>query len=101
MQKFKNNMVIFILAAICLSTVFIGMPSISNAEMDKYDPSAAMIADFIFVRPLGILATATGSVFFVGSAPFSALGGNIGAALDAMIVKPAKFTFVRPLGDFD
>jgi len=101
MQKLKNNMVLVLLAVICLSTVILGMPAISNAEMDKYDPSAAMIADFVLVRPLGILATATGAVFFIGSAPFSAIGGNLGAALKAMIVKPAKFTFVRPLGDFD
>lgn len=67
----------------------------------KKDISAgAMAADTLALRPLGLVSTVAGFGFFVISSPFSALGGNIDKAWDAMVAKPAKFTFARPLGDF-
>ncbi len=71
---------------------------------DYTDPqveTGAMVADAIAVRPLGIVSTVLGFGFFVVSVPFSALGGNAGDAWRALVVRPAKFTFARPLGDFD
>jgi len=59
-----------------------------------------MFADFILVRPVGIVALVAGSVLFVISLPFSALGGNVKAAAKSLVIKPAKFTFTRPLGEF-
>ncbi len=67
----------------------------------KKDISAgAMAADTLTLRPLGLVSTIAGFGLFVISSPFSAAGGNIGKAWDAMVKKPAKFTFARPLGDF-
>jgi hypothetical protein len=63
--------------------------------------AAAMAVDAIAVRPLGIVATALGTGLFIVSLPFSALGGNVGEAADALVVAPAKFTFTRPLGEYD
>jgi hypothetical protein len=45
-------------------------------------------------------ATAVGVVTFVVTLPFSALGGNVGEAGQILVVDPAKYTFVRPLGVF-
>jgi len=59
-----------------------------------------MVADFLILRPVGIIGLVAGYTFFVLSSPFSALGGNIGTAWNQMVVAPAKFTFERPLGDF-
>jgi hypothetical protein len=58
----------------------------------------ATIADAVIARPLGIVVTGLGAVLFVVSLPFSALGGNIGEAADALVIKPAKETFTRCLG---
>ena len=60
-----------------------------------------MAADFLIVRPVGIATVIVGFSFFLVSSPFSALGGNIGEAWDTMVVKPSRFTFTRPLGDFE
>ncbi|WDN88115.1 hypothetical protein BuS5_01083 [Desulfosarcina sp. BuS5] len=60
--------------------------------------AAAMIADFIFVRPLGNVAIATGAAFFTISMPFSALGGNFKQSVRKLVVEPFKFTWIRPLG---
>jgi hypothetical protein len=59
---------------------------------------AGMIADCLVLRPLGLVGTVLGTAFFIVSVPFSALGGNVGQAFKTMVIKPAKFTFGRPLG---
>jgi hypothetical protein len=57
--------------------------------------------DLFLARPLGLAATVGGTLIFVVSLPFSALGGNTGEAWDSLVVTPAAYTFHRPLGDFD
>jgi hypothetical protein len=57
-----------------------------------------MAADIAVARPFGLALTALGAVAFVASLPFSALGGNVKEAADALVVGPGKETFVRCLG---
>ena len=47
-----------------------------------------------------LLAIALGSLVFIVSVPFSALGGNTQEAFEEMVKKPARYTFKRQLGDF-
>jgi hypothetical protein len=61
----------------------------------------AMSFDLIAARPIGLAATVLGTVVFVFSWPFSALGGNAEEAWNTLVVSPAEYTFQRPLGDFD
>lgn len=82
------------------------MPLASTALAEEYfeagDPSGgAMMFDLVVVRPIGIIATAVGCVFFVVSSPFSALGGNIDTAGEKLVKSPAAYTFKRPLGEFN
>jgi len=68
---------------------------------DEEDPSGGeMMFDFVVLRPVGLVATAVGSVFFVISSPFAALGGNMDTAKEKLVKDPAAFTFKRPLGQF-
>jgi hypothetical protein len=60
-----------------------------------------MMFDLAVVRPVGIVATAVGCVFFVVSSPFSALGGNINSAGEKLVKDPVAYTFKRPLGEFE
>ncbi|MCR9261713.1 MAG: hypothetical protein NXH95_18495 [Pseudomonadaceae bacterium] len=63
------------------------------------EPSAGeMAADIVIARPLGLVTTVLGGAAFVVSLPFSALGGNVEEAADALFLDPAKATFVRCLG---
>jgi hypothetical protein len=54
----------------------------------------------VMVRPLMLIGTAVGVVAFVITLPFSALGGIVGEAGRILVVDPAKYTFIRPLGEF-
>jgi len=75
----------------------------SNTSGDPvYDvqapPAYAMIGDLVIARPLLIAATVVGTGVFLISLPFTALGGNVGAAGKALVVEPGKAAFVRCLG---
>ena len=63
------------------------------------EPSAgAMAMDAVVARPFGLAITVVGTAIFVVSLPFSAMGGNVSEAADALVVGPARTTFTRCLG---
>jgi len=95
----KKITVLFAIAA--MLTVSMGSEALARTETEQSRPDGgAMVADFLILRPLGILTLVTGFTCFVLSSPFSALGGNIHTAWDKMAADPAQFTFARPLGVF-
>lgn len=86
-----------------MMVLFVPFGSIALAEeyFEAEEPEGGeMIYDAVIVRPIGIIATAVGAVFFVLSLPFSAAGGNVDSASEELVKKPARFTFKRPLGEF-
>jgi len=85
--------------------LFLLMPfgSVADAKMKSYPPENSgplMAADFFVARPIGLASLVFGTVTFIVSLPFSALGKNVDEAFDFMIVEPAVYTFTRPLGGF-
>jgi hypothetical protein len=101
-RNLLNTLLALVLAV--SNTVFV--PAAAAADMygdihgNNGEPSdSAMLADGFLVRPVMLVATALGIVTFVATLPFSALGGNMDKAGKALVVEPAKYTFVRPLGD--
>jgi len=58
----------------------------------------AMLGDLLIARPLLICATVIGAAAFVVSLPFTALGGNVKEAGQALVVEPGREAFVRCLG---
>lgn len=84
------------------ATALLAASPMSQAmESARYnDPSyGSMVVDAAVARPLGLGATVVGAALWIVTLPFSALGGNIDEAATQLIVKPARFTFTRPLGD--
>ncbi len=76
-------------------------PLANAADGGRFDdPSyGSMVVDAAVARPLGLGATVVGAALWVVTLPFSALGGNVGEAADQLILKPARYTFTRPLGE--
>ncbi len=95
----KHSIVLLLIAAMLL-TPWAAMAQ-DETVTDKQIAAGSMTADGLLCRPLGIVATIGGFCIFVVSVPFSALGGNVGEAWGTLVEWPAKWTFVRPLGDFD
>ena len=61
-------------------------------------PAYAVLGDLLIARSLLVVATVIGAGAFVVSLPFTALGGGVGDAGQALVVDPAKAAFVRCLG---
>ncbi|NOY69737.1 MAG: hypothetical protein GXP53_09680 [Deltaproteobacteria bacterium] len=99
MNRIKLMAVTFLVAALLVSVP--GTSAIA-AEFDESPQvnGAGMIVDFFVARPIGLFSTIGGTAMFIVSLPFSALGGNVEAAAKQMVVIPARYTFLRPLGEF-
>ncbi len=96
-QRKKRSVAFVIIAVLVLTTT--GFQTVAQAQQPGEKATGeAMAADLVLLRPLGIAATAIGTVFFVASLPFSAPGGNAKGAFDKLVAEPAGFTFARPLG---
>lgn len=88
------------IAAIVLS-IFIVLPGFAQPETYAYSeaPSAgAIIGDLLLARPAGLVATVVGTAVFIVALPFSLPSRSVDTVAQTLIVKPATFTFVRPLG---
>ena len=95
-------------AVLALTTGLLALPAHAesvpqNASGDPmYSVEApkaySMVGDLIIARPLLIAATAIGAGVFVVSLPFTAAGGNVKEAGQALVVEPGMAAFVRCLG---
>jgi hypothetical protein len=95
----KKTLVLMTVAS--LLVIPFGSSAMAQEYFETEDPGGgAMMFDFFVVRPVGIVATAVGTVAFIVSWPFSALGGNSGTAGQKLVAEPAAYTFSRPLGEF-
>jgi hypothetical protein len=56
--------------------------------------------DALLVRPVCLIATGLGSILFCVSLPIAAISKSVKASAHALVVRPAKATFTRPLGEF-
>jgi hypothetical protein len=102
MQLVNRKLASWLMAA-TLATTQLGIAptaAASGYETDTSPSSGAMFFDTLVVRPAGLIGTVAGAAVFLVSLPFSALGGNTGAVADEIVVSPARYTFVRPLGEF-
>jgi hypothetical protein len=90
------SMKIKLVTAICVLAlgVFGSTPCSATDELD-------MMADVVLVRPFCLLATVVGSAFFVVSLPIAAASRSVDRSARMFVVRPARATFTRPLGDIE
>ena len=98
MQGWIRKSLVFVMVAVLVCTTTGFSAFAQDKKMEEEATGEGMIADFVLLRPLGIGATAVGTVFFIVSLPFSAPSGSVGVAFRKLVVEPATFTFARPLG---
>ena len=77
--------------------------SLISADTTFAQDDAALntIADTVLVRPVCFVATIVGSAFFVIALPIAATSRSVKKAANVLVVKPARATFTRPLGDME
>ena len=99
----RNNLKSWVVFGVIAA--LIAVPFATSALAEEYfetkEPGGgSMIYDMVVVRPIGIVATAVGSVFWLITLPFSASGDNVDTAPEKLVKDPAAYTFKRPLGEF-
>jgi hypothetical protein len=102
-----------VLLAVCLALTGAGGAlgqvgyTLKGAEKGFQEPpakkpnSGVVALDAAIGRPLGLATTVVGTTLFVVTLPFTAASGSTREAAHALVVQPAGWTFVRPLGRSD
>jgi len=85
------------LLSILLVTIMLFSAAPAFAASSDIDATDVVI-DAIFLRPLGLVSTAFGSIFFVATLPISAITSSVGTTFDLLVEDPFVYTFRRPLG---
>ena len=94
----KRSLVLVMVALlVCTTTGFSALAQ--GQKLEEEATAEGIIVDFVLLRPMGIISTAVGTVFFIASLPFSGPTGSIGVAFQKLVAEPAGFTFARPLGE--
>lgn len=71
------------------------------AENETRPGPVVKAADAAIVRPISFASMVVGSALFTLSLPVTAIAKKVKPAADALVLKPARATFKRPLGDMD
>jgi hypothetical protein len=79
-----------------LAMLFVQTPQASAVEDGSVE---AIAADILVVRPACFAMTIIGSALFVVALPVAAISKSTRQTAHALVVRPARATFTRPLGD--
>ncbi len=85
---------------ITLCAAALGCASTTSTFAAVEPDPAAVAADAVLGRPLCFATTVVGAALFVVTLPVAATSKSIGSTAEALVLKPGRATFTRPLGDF-
>jgi hypothetical protein len=88
-----------LLTVVCALAVSLG--GVTSSVASSENGPLEVIADVLVGRPGCLVATVIGSAFFVVCLPAAAISKSIPKTADTLVVKPAKATFTRPVGDLE
>src|SRR5258708_29685866 len=94
---YKGPMKTRILTFCCAAAILWAQIPQTNAVEDG--STEAVAADLLVVRPACFVMTVIGSALFVVALPIAAISKSTHQTAQAMVVRPARVTFSRPLGD--
>ncbi len=90
-------------ARMLLCVALVAVPLLASAGPDDTatgDRATDMLLDVVVMRPLGLASTVIGTALTVVALPFTIPSGSVEDSAREWIVRPAEYTFKRPLGDF-
>lgn len=97
MQIFHKLVAVFTLALFLVVSAP-GPARADDAGTESGD-ELAVVVDLFVLRPIGLVTTTAGIAVFVVSLPISLATLSVSKAFNALVVGPARYTFVRALGN--
>jgi hypothetical protein len=90
-------------AALVICALLAAAPSSADSFSSNRSVEARavpVIFDALFLRPIGLVMTISGAVVYGVSVPFVAMTRptDLGTPLEPLVLKPARYTFVDPIG---
>ena len=73
--------------------------ALANERGTETGDDVSIILDLLVLRPVGLVATVGGTIIFVCSLPISLPTGSVGKSFNALMARPAVYTFWRTLGE--
>src|SRR5437879_4444573 len=98
-EGFYAKMKTRLITIVCVLSVLFGTLTPSMASQD--DVALDTVADVLVVRPGCFVATVLGSALFIVALPVALPSRSVKKTANILVVRPAKATFTRPLGDLD
>jgi hypothetical protein len=99
-QRSMRVVVVFTLVMALIGTAQLASAQPPYPTPDQpTEPSAeAILADVIFLRPAGFIATVLGTAIYIISLPVSLPTRSANAVAEKMVLAPGRYTFTRPIG---
>jgi hypothetical protein len=82
---------------LALWMVLSAVPAFAGEPKDGME----VAADVLIVRPVSLVAAVVGTAVFIVALPFSIPSGSVEKTGKLLVADPFKYTFARPVGDFD
>jgi len=92
---------IVVMLLLCTTSLVYAAADTYTARRGDDVSAETILVDGLLLRPAGMLATLVGSVAFVVTLPFSIPTRSVDKAAQKLVVDPARYTFVRPLGQVE
>lgn len=104
-MKLASKFVLLLIVASTLACKTTASPP-TPTRVTRYDGGTggnvpAIVGDLVVCRPMGVFASAGGTMLFLLSLPFTWPNGSIESAAQTLVYQPLYYTFQRPLGDFN
>jgi hypothetical protein len=89
------------LTAVLFAAILSVQPALADEQLPPDRRSGDMMLDALIARPLGLIGLVVGSATWVVALPFTLPSGSVGTATENLILKPVRYTFLRPLGEVE
>jgi len=73
--------------------------ALANETGTESGDDVSILLDLVILRPVGLVATVAGVIIFVPSLLISIPTGSVGKTFNALVARPAVYTFWRTLGE--
>jgi hypothetical protein len=84
-----------------LSVAGVLAPLEAQAQLNRDPDPVTVIVDGAVARPAGAAVTVVGAAAFIATLPFAVISKSTKNTWNSLVVRPAKFTFRRPMGEFE